>query len=361
MRVLSVDGRPAAKARDFLAVRLGIAQYAASAALVIFVVLLSGAGRQHLTAALVTAAVASAYAAFQAFVPASPRLLPLFAFGSGLFVVNTSVAIAATGGSHSPLRVLLIFSVVYAAWYYERRPAAAIMASVMVADLLPLAYDRRGVHPEELGLTVALGVVLVLAGWLMLVGRRETDRLRERARREARRDPLTDLANRRALIRDLEKRVASRRDEDRFGVVFLDLDGFKDLNTAFGHAAGDAALKVVAQALRECTREADLVSRVAGDEFVIVAPGVAADELREVAQRAVDAIAAAPLAGLAPEGHAVALAASAGTALWPEDATDADDVLRAADLAMLAAKRTGKGRVVAAAEDRQAASLASQP
>src|SRR4051794_34881974 len=186
MRVLSVDGRPAAKARDFLAVRLGIAQYAASAALVIFVVLLSGAGRQHLTAALVTAAVASAYAAFQAFVPASPRLLPLFAFGSGLFVVNTSVAIAATGGSHSPLRVLLIFSVVYAACSSAPRRPAAFMAWVMVADLLPLAYAGRGVPPEELGLTAALGVVLVLGGWLMLVGRRETDPLRERARREAR-------------------------------------------------------------------------------------------------------------------------------------------------------------------------------
>src|SRR3954471_22033704 len=211
MRVLSVDGRPAAKARDFLAVRLGIAQYAASAALVIFVVLLSGAGRQHLTAALVTAAVASAYAAFQAFVPASPRLLPLFAFGSGLFVVNTSVAIAATGGSHSPLRVLLIFSVVYAAWYYERRPAAAIMASVMVADLLPLAYDRRGVHPEELGLTVALRVVLVLAGWLMLVGRRETDRLRARARPAGRRPAGgTAPAARRAATRSPTWRTAGR-------------------------------------------------------------------------------------------------------------------------------------------------------
>src|SRR3954471_22457616 len=100
MRVLSVDGRPAAKARDFLAVRLGIAQYAASAALVVFIVLLSASAGRHDEAALVTPGVAFAYAAFQAFVPASPRLLPLFAFGSGLYVVNASVAIAATGGSH---------------------------------------------------------------------------------------------------------------------------------------------------------------------------------------------------------------------------------------------------------------------
>ena len=352
MKVLSVDGRPAGKARHYLAVRLGIAQYAAFGALVLFVILLARSERAHLAVALTTAGLAFAYAAVQAVLPAKRSLLPLFYFGSGAYLVNASVAIAATGGSHSPLRVLLIFSVVYAAWFYEARPAMAIIAAVMAANVLPLAYDTRAAGTEDLGLTVALGTVLVLAGWLMLVGRRELDRLRERARLEARRDPLTDLANRRALIRALERHVAGRRAEDRLGIVYLDLDGFKELNTAFGHAGGDAALKIVAAALRAVAREGDLVSRIAGDEFAIVAPGVTREALAALAGRALDAIAAAPLDALGPQAR---IGASAGVALWPDDASDADGVLRAADLAMLAAKKAGKGRVTAAGAQLRAA------
>jgi diguanylate cyclase (GGDEF)-like protein len=91
------------------------------------------------------------------------------------------------------------------------------------------------------------------------------------------------------------------------------------------------------------------VARVAGDEFAIVAHRATAEGLRGLAQRAVEAIAAASVGE-----HAAVLGASAGIALWPDDAGDADGVLRAADLAMLAAKRAGKGRVVAACEDRAA-------
>jgi predicted signal transduction protein with EAL and GGDEF domain len=272
-------------ARDYLAVRLGIAQYAVFAVLVVLVVVLPGANRSHEGVALACAALAIAYAAVQAVLPARPSLVRLFAFGSAAYIVNACIAMGATGGSQSPVRVLLIFSVVYAAWFYETRPAILILIAVMLANLSPMLYDPRAFDAEPLGTTIVLGTVLVMAGALMISGRLELGRLRDTARTEAKRDPLTDLTNRRALIRFL------------------------------------------------------------------FAPGIDQAALRRLGERAVAAVQATDLRAFALDVQGVRLAASAGTAMYPDDAPNTDDLLRAADLAM----RAGKGRVITAADDRATA------
>jgi diguanylate cyclase (GGDEF)-like protein len=360
MRVLSVDRRRARRAREYLAVQLGIAQFVALAAVVTAGELLPGADQSHAPVAFSCAGLALAYAALQATVPAKRSLLWLFPFGSGVYIVLASGAIAATGGASSPIRVLLIFSVVYGAWFYESRPAICILAAVMVATLLPLAYDSQGFSAGPLGMTVSLSAVLLVGSVLTILGRVELTRLRDAARRDANRDPLTNLANRRALIRTLEKLCAGRRSADRFGLVFLDLDGFKEINTRLGHAGGDAALRTVACALRVAAREEDRVARIAGDEFAVVAPGVSSDGLRDLAQRLVRAVEGAVGTDLILERAGVCVRASAGAARWPQDATDPDSLLHAADLALLAAKRAGKGCVMTAGEDRAALSGASR-
>jgi diguanylate cyclase (GGDEF)-like protein len=354
MRVLSMDRRGAKRARQYLAVRLGIAQYVAFAALVIVLELLPGANRSHQYVAYSCAGLALAYAGVQASVPARRSLMWLFYFGSGAYIVLASVVIAATGGATSPVRVLLIFSVVFGAWFYETRPAIWTLSAAIAATLLPLAYDGHALRGGPLGMTIVLTTVLVMGGVLTILGRVELSQMRDAARSEARRDPLTDLANRRALIRYLEKLGAGRRESDRCGLVYLDLDGFKQVNAAFGHAGGDAVLMAVAAALRSSARTSDLVARVGGDEFAIVAVGLNPAGLRRLAERAVNAVEQAMLTDFLPQAERAHVRASAGAALWPDDATDPDSLLRSADLALLAAKRAGKGCVVTADEDRAA-------
>jgi diguanylate cyclase (GGDEF)-like protein len=104
----------------------------------------------------------------------------------------------------------------------------------------------------------------------------ENEQLRERLASEAVRDPLTGLANRRLLIELLDATLRdARRSTKDVGVLFLDLDGFKSVNDVHGHAAGDVVLRRAAERLTRCVRDADVVARYGGDEFVVVGHDVA--------------------------------------------------------------------------------------
>lgn len=345
MRVLGVNRPGVVHARHYLAVRLAMLQFFAFGGLVLSVELLPGGPHGHRAAAFICAAIAFLYVGVQAVLPARPSLMWLFAFGMALYIALASVAIAATGGTHSPLRLMLIFSVVYGAWFYELRAALWVLAAAIAATLVPTLYDHGSVASKNVGFTVVLSVVLVLAGALLILGRAELNRLRVTARREANRDPLTNIANRRALIRELDRHTGGRGDAERLGLVYLDLDAFKQINSVHGHAGGDAALRAVASALEDCARATDLVARVGGDEFAIVAPGITPAAAGDLARRAIEAIESASSPELVA-GFGTLTRASAGVAVWPRDGEDTDSLLRAADVALFAAKHAGKGRVV---------------
>jgi len=165
-------------------------------------------------------------------------------------------------------------------------------------------------------------------------------RSEERMRHEAVHDPLTGLANR-TLLRDrLEHALArsQREEECATGVLFVDLDNFKQVNDAYGHAAGDAVLVELGRRLRAAVRPADTVARLGGDEFVVVCEEVDAEDVLMLARRLLAAI-SAPLevAGVEYE-----LTASIGVALGR---TDPDALLGDADAAVYQAKAAGRGRV----------------
>lgn len=160
---------------------------------------------------------------------------------------------------------------------------------------------------------------------------------------QALRDELTGLPNRAAWNEELRRGLARA---SRLGapaaVMFLDLDGFKAINDAHGHAAGDAVLREFAQTLKRTLRASDLVARLSGDEFVVLLDRVG--DLEGSPPRVAAKILEAVSAGMDYEGHHLAIRPSIGIAVQRGPTFDADDLVRCADEAMYAAKRSRNER-----------------
>ena len=161
-------------------------------------------------------------------------------------------------------------------------------------------------------------------------------------------DALTGLLNHGAMqVRVREEIARAARDSLPLCCVLIDLDDFKRVNDELGHPAGDALLRRVADALRAEVRPYDQVARYGGDEFVLVLPGTEEHAARAVAERVRQRVrAGAPRVPDGPQRHAARSASPPGT-----PSMGADELLAAADRALLLAKRTGKGRVAVANPD----------
>lgn len=164
---------------------------------------------------------------------------------------------------------------------------------------------------------------------------------RDNLRRDSQTDPLTGLLNRRSLQAEVGSRCLSR---DRFGVLFMDLDHFKSVNDRFGHEMGDRVLVAVASVLKTGLRPGDVVGRYGGEEFVGIVAGAGPESARLVAERlrlAVETM-------LPPKGGPTKLTISIGCTVFDPRQTEerAEELLHRADMALYAAKRTGRNRVV---------------
>ncbi len=171
--------------------------------------------------------------------------------------------------------------------------------------------------------------------------RRELDgvktRLRE-AEQLADHDPLVPLLNRRAFVRELARVLSyGQRHGEPAGLVYIDLDRFKSLNDAHGHAAGDEALRHIAHLILSQVRESDLVGRLGGDEFGIIMMRADEAAARHKAQQIVEQIARNPVK---LNGVAIDLGASAG-AVGLTGSEDPEEALKQADLAMYEIKKSG--------------------
>jgi diguanylate cyclase (GGDEF)-like protein len=166
------------------------------------------------------------------------------------------------------------------------------------------------------------GVLRLLAG--IIAASMHRAREHEGLTMRALHDQLTGLSNRSRLEGALEDAITAGRP---FGIVFLDLDGFKRINDEQGHAAGDRVLRTVGSVLASSVRDRDLAARLGGDEFVVLLDGV---RTREGAHEAVQR--------LQSRLHAQQISASAGSAMYPEDGTTMAELLARADAAMYADK-----------------------
>jgi diguanylate cyclase (GGDEF)-like protein len=204
-------------------------------------------------------------------------------------------------------------------------------------DYAPIA---RSVRATFIPIAIVLeGLLLALFVSLFPVLRRATRQIDshvEEMEHQALHDSLTGLPNR-VLFQDrIEVALANaRRRGGRAAVLLLDLDGFKEINDALGHASGDELLRELAVRLRGTLRDTDTIARLGGDEFGVVMPAEGAHDVEETANRINYAVEQPFEIG----GLSLDVRASIGGVLFPDDAQDSDTLVRFADVAMYAAKR----------------------
>jgi len=192
------------------------------------------------------------------------------------------------------------------------------------------------------GLYFAMGAGTLLISGVVMVGLRgQVERVVARLADQVGTDVLTGLSNRREFedrfANELERSVRSGQP---MGLVVLDLDWFKEVNDRFGHDAGDRALRMVSSVLGEQTRRIDMVARIGGEEFAVVAPDAGEEETYRLAERLRRSV------RTAFADHARPLTASCGVATFPASGGTASDLLRAADRALYAAKDLGRDRSI---------------
>lgn len=292
-----------------------------------------------LAAALIAAAAAAGAAMGRMGSAADVNRLLAFSY-AGLAAIAAMVWLS--GGQDSPYAQLFLISALYTCAIHPPRRVLVYLPALVAVALLPLTYSGWSTR-EVVSMVAQLAVWMVL-GLLMLyqmtVVRGQRLGLRregERARRQARVDPLTQLPNRRAFDEALTHAVdRSRMTAGPLSVLVADIDGFKDFNDRCGHLEGDRVLRAVADSMRGALRRPDVAYRWGGDEFAVILPDATAEGAELVAERLRRAVAG----NIGPDGQPVEIAVGAAE-LGGDGAETAEDVLLAADRALLRAKGAG--------------------
>ncbi len=244
--------------------------------------------------------------------------------------IETAVGIRLAGTYGDIAANYFIFIAVFAACAFSSRRAVILhVALAAAASMLPLVYlDSRADH---LGARTLVGLLtLVVVGAIVTVLREGLEQRRRELEHLALRDPLTGVGNYRLMFERLDYEVTRHRRSGRsFSVLLLDLDGFKEVNDAFGHLVGDNVLTEVARALSSSVRAQDTVARQGGDEFSILAPETDARQAEQLAARVQSAIVAATRG---------AVSTSVGHVTFPDDAHEPATLVALADADLRCAK-----------------------
>jgi diguanylate cyclase (GGDEF)-like protein len=233
----------------------------------------------------------------------------------------------------------------FAAMYLVVRTGAAISGAYGAGLFSPV--------PVELASTVCADIAYVLCAFGMLLA--SNAQLSFEAQKLALFDPLTNLPNRRLLVDRMNEAEASARAANRkLGIVYLDLDGFKQINDTLGHAAGDDVLRHVSASMKGVLRYGDCLARIGGDEFLVLVEHVnSRDELSILAARLQNVVENVRT----PEIFASPLRISCGVALFPDDGRTSQEVMREADVAMYREKHRARIERRRPAMDSQPAPL----
>jgi diguanylate cyclase (GGDEF)-like protein len=267
------------------------------------------------------------------------------AIGMAVTIPVVGLAIYLSGGSLSYVEPFLVCSLLYAAFFFPARWAWPLSLELILVAGLPLLYDPNAVDNAFVARYAAIAAAFLAATWVMVGLKRRLVEAEAHQREIANRDPLTGFGNRRAfdatMRRELEARTQppGRRGADGspLALLILDLDDFKGVNDRHGHQVGDAVLREAASRAAAILRSTDTLARIGGDEFAVIAPGahgVGAQRMAEAIRTAVG-LRESDAPGPVPT-------ASIGWAVFPDDGSDYETLMRSADERMLELKGNGR-------------------
>jgi diguanylate cyclase (GGDEF)-like protein len=242
------------------------------------------------------------------------------------------------GVADSPVWAMYLGIVFYSVYFFERKEAGIAVLLVAAAYSVVCVLDST-----PLDVWLFTNGVMASAGFLVVLIKERIQALIARLDEQARTDPLTGLLNRRGFELEVEAELERAERYGRpFALLSADINGFKLLNDARGHVAGDAALQRVAHVLRAAKRAADHIARVGGDEFMVLVPESSGADARALVARLERAI------DQAFSDEPLGLTVSFGVADFPDDGGNLDELYRASDQALYRAKGRGNASLTSA-------------
>lgn len=249
------------------------------------------------------------------------------------------------GGAATLNEFYYVWPALYVGYFFKRRGVIVSVAAIALAYLVVLGaldMDRQAAITRWM---VTVSVAGGAAAALYAI-RRKVDRLLARLRDLAHTDPLTSLPNRRAFEERFEVELdRARRSGEPFSLAVGDIDFFKRLNDAHGHAVGDRALEAVGEAIARWTRSTDISARIGGEEFAILLPATSTSEAEAAIERLRRRI------GEIPTAADRSLTVSFGLVSFPEHGEAMGDLMHSADVALYRAKALGRDRTVVGHSD----------
>ena len=253
-----------------------------------------------------------------------------------------AVGLGLDGGAGSPIAGLLVLPVLFGGLLYPLRATIGLAVAALTTFGLIFFFGQPGDGDRALLTAVMIGVaggISATAAMNRNIWQQELTDLTDRLHGLATHDGLTGCLNYQAFQEALAAESSrANRYGRHFSVVIVDLDGFKTINDRYGHAVGDAALTSVADAMLSGVRGTDLVGRVGGDEFAVLFPETATEEVRWLVER----IQSEARARVTP----AVVTLSFGVSFWLGQGDSPGELLRRADSALYKAKRSGRNQVV---------------
>ena len=185
---------------------------------------------------------------------------------------------------------------------------------------------------------------LEIANAELATSKSQAEAVAKRMEYHAHHDGLTGLPNRLLLNDRITAELAhARRQQGKLALLFLDLDRFKIINDSLGHAVGDQLLRVIARRLGNCVRDEDTVARLGGDEFMVLLPRISgSSDAGRIARKVIDCL----VNPISCNGHELHITTSVGISIFPHDGTDAETLIKHADISMYRAKELGRNKAI---------------